>query len=183
MNILGLHVAGPTVVSTRKRRSALPRIVSMIAVLTAIFMMASFITATGAQASSSNYTDTEIQALNDAQVGVTARGVIIGGNKFVKVCAPKKCVNVPRTKICTVDSGCGKKIYKEYKGYCSSSVGCFAYKGKNYVYTKFKPTAAQISQGRKCAASIGVTWLSAIAGGPLGPTIIGVPVALWGCGG
>lgn len=166
------------------------KFIPLVASLAILFLVISFFTPTAAHAASpnesnteiTNETDSAIQELNSLNIGVSARGVIIGGNKFIKVCAPKKCKTVPKAKVCTVGSGCGKAIYKEYKGYCSPTVGCFSYKGKNYIYTGFKPTAAQLSQARKCAAGIGVTWLGAIAGGPIGVTILGVPVALWSCG-
>lgn len=165
-----------------RQSRALRKFLTLFSAFTVIFLLLSFLTAVDAQASSTDKPETSMRVLSDVELGSTARSVIVGGNKLTRVCSAKKCVAVPKSKICTVGSGCGKAIYKEYKGYCSSSVGCFTYKGKNYVYTGFKPTAAQLSQARKCAAGIGVTWLGAIAGGPIGVTILGVPVALWSCG-
>ncbi|MGP5389809.1 hypothetical protein [Glutamicibacter arilaitensis] len=165
-----------------RQSGALSKLLSLFSAFTVVFLLLSFLTAVDAQASSTDKPETSMRVLSEVELGSTARGVIVGGNKLTRVCSAKKCVSVPKSKVCTVGSGCGKAIYKEYKGYCSSSVGCFTYKGKNYVYTGFKPSAAQLSQARKCAAGIGVTWLGAIAGGPIGITILGVPVALWSCG-
>lgn len=99
-----------------------------------------------------------------------------------KVCTPKKCVTVAASKYCYPDSGCGQRLYKDAgTGYCSSSTGCFTYKGKNYRYTGYSATPAQHLAAQKCAAGLGVTWLGAIAGGPAGITILGVAISLWGC--
>lgn len=104
-----------------------------------------------------------------------------------RVCAPSgKCVKVKTSQYCYPGKkGCGKAMYREARPgeYCSSSVGCVTYKGKNYFYTGGpKLTDAQKLSSQKCAASLGVTWLGAIAGGgPVGITILGVAVSLWGC--
>lgn len=105
-----------------------------------------------------------------------------------RVCAPSgKCVTVKKSQYCyPAKQGCGKTMYREARPgeYCSSSVGCVTYKGKNYFFTGGpKVTAAQQTQARKCAASLGVTWLGAlgIGGGPVGVTVLGVAVTLWGC--
>jgi len=187
---MAMQLPRPHAFGANKRSRVVMKPVSLVAGFVVLFLVFSLFSPVAANAAKlnesdtaiTNETDAEIKALNNLDIGVSARGVIIGGNKFLKVCSPKKCVTVPKTKVCTVGSGCGKAIYKEYKGYCSATIGCFTYKGKNYVYTGFKPTAAQLSQARKCAAGIGVTWLGAIAGGPIGVTVLGVPVALWSCG-
>ncbi|MBC9729553.1 hypothetical protein [Streptomyces sp. TRM68367] len=105
-----------------------------------------------------------------------------------RVCAPSgKCVKVKKSQYCyPAKQGCGKTMYREARPgeYCSSSVGCVTYKGKNYFYTGGpKLTAKQKTQAQKCAASLGVSWLGAlgIGGGPAGVTVLGVAVALWGC--
>lgn len=101
-----------------------------------------------------------------------------------RVCAPsKKCVTTK--KYCPPGSKCGKRVFKEVPKtqYCSSSVGCFTYKGKNYRYTGGPSlTSKQQQQVWKCASSLGVTGLgAAVATGPVGVTILGVAISLWGC--
>jgi hypothetical protein len=100
-----------------------------------------------------------------------------------RVCAPRKCVTIPPARYCSPDSGCGQRLYKSAPAgqYCSSSSGCFTYKGKNYFYTGYRATPAQHLAAQKCAAGLGVTWLGAIGGGPVGITILGVAASLWGC--
>ncbi|WP_330317593.1 hypothetical protein [Streptomyces platensis] len=101
-----------------------------------------------------------------------------------KVCAPKKCVKVPASKYCYPGKGCGKRVYRDARPgeYCSSSVGCVSYKGKNYFYIGGpKLTDKQQLQVQKCASSLGVTWLGAAGTGPVGLTILGAAVSLWGC--
>jgi len=100
-----------------------------------------------------------------------------------KVCAPKgKCVYVSR--VCK-PGACGQlQTYKPWPAgmYCSSSVGCFTYKGVNYSYGGGpRPTAAQQAKIVQCAANLGFTWVVATAGGPVGWTIGGVALAVWGC--
>lgn len=66
---------------------------------------------------------------------------------------------------------------------CSPSVGCVTYKGKIYRYIGGPAmTSAQEAASQKCASSLGVTWLGAISSGPIGITILGVAVSLWGSG-
>ncbi|MFJ9638744.1 hypothetical protein [Streptomyces sp. NPDC101178] len=101
-----------------------------------------------------------------------------------RVCAPSgKCVTTK--KYCPPGSKCGKKVFREVPKtqYCSSSVGCFTYKGKNYRYIAGPSlTSKQQQQVWKCASSLGVTGLgAAVATGPVGVTILGVAVSLWGC--
>ncbi|NLU70158.1 hypothetical protein [Streptomyces sp. HNM0574] len=101
-----------------------------------------------------------------------------------KVCAPKKCVKVKKSKVCYPGDGCGKRAYKPWPAgsYCSPSVGCVSYKGKNYRFVGGpKMTPKQQDQARKCAASLGVSGLGFIGTGPLGVTILGVVVSVWGC--
>ncbi|MDN3023210.1 hypothetical protein [Streptomyces sp. S.PB5] len=101
-----------------------------------------------------------------------------------RVCAPRKCVKVKTSQYCYPSKGCGKAMYREARPgeYCSSSVGCVTYEGKNYFYVGgSKLTEAQKTQTRKCAASLGVTWLGALGSGPVGLTVLGVAVSLWGC--
>lgn len=100
-----------------------------------------------------------------------------------RVCAPNnKCVSAP--KVCKPDDGCGKNLYQEVPStdYCSPSTGCFNWQGKNYRYIG-GPALSPADQDKmqKCAASLGVTWLGAVAEGPIGITILGVAVSLWGC--
>ncbi len=105
-----------------------------------------------------------------------------------RVCAPSgKCVTVKKSEYCyPAKEGCGRQMYREARPgeYCSPSVGCVTYEGKNYFYTGGpKPTEAQKTLARKCGASLGVSWLGALGfgGGPVGVTVLGVAVALWGC--
>lgn len=66
--------------------------------------------------------------------------------------------------------------------YCAPSVGCIWYQGANYFYNGGpRPTAAEQSRMTQCAANLGFVWLTGIAGGPVGFTIAGVSLALWGC--
>lgn len=104
-----------------------------------------------------------------------------------KICAPKKCITVPSSKVCTPAKGC-KQAYREVprSQWCSSSWGCFTYKGRNYVFVGGKkPTAAQLAATQKCLASLGVTYLGAISTAPstFGGSLValGVVVSLWGC--
>lgn len=102
--------------------------------------------------------------------------------RLIRVCPPKgKCVAIPSNKYCWPGSGCGAKLYKVAKpgAYCSSSTGCIRYKGQNYYYVGYKATKAQLAAARKCAATLGFAWVTAAAGGPVGLTIAGVPLALW----
>lgn len=102
---------------------------------------------------------------------------------YRNVCAPSgKCVWVETSKYCPPGSACGTQVYKQYTGYCSQSWGCFSYKGRNYVYVGGPvPTAAQRGKITQCAANLGFAWLTGVAGGPVGFTIGGVSLALWGC--
>jgi hypothetical protein len=101
-----------------------------------------------------------------------------------KVCAPKKCVKVKKSRYCYPGDKCGKRVYRKLRNgeYCSPSVGCVTYKGQDYKYIGGpKMTAKQRSQARKCAASLGVSGLGFIGAGPTGVTILGVVVSAWGC--
>ncbi|MDK1473747.1 hypothetical protein QNO07_09990 [Streptomyces sp. 549] len=101
-----------------------------------------------------------------------------------KVCAPKKCVKVKKSRICYPGDGCGKRAYRELPAttYCSSSVGCVSYKGKKYRFVGgTKMTPEQQTQAQKCAAGLGVAGLGFIGAGPTGVTILGVVVSAWGC--
>lgn len=100
-----------------------------------------------------------------------------------RVCAPSgKCVTT--NNYCFPGDGCGKHAYREARPgqYCSSSVGCVSYRGKNYFYVGGPSmTAAQRTQALKCMASLGVAGLGFIGTGPGGVTILGVVVSIWGC--
>lgn len=100
-----------------------------------------------------------------------------------RVCAPSgQCVTT--NQYCYPDDGCGTRLYREVPRdeYCSQSVGCFTWHGKNYRYIGGPtPTPEQRLAAQKCAASLGVTWLGAIASGGVGITILGAGVGLWGC--
>ncbi|MGW8378492.1 hypothetical protein [Streptomyces sp. ODS28] len=101
-----------------------------------------------------------------------------------KVCAPKKCVKVKKSKYCYPGDGCGKRAYKRLPDteYCSPSVGCVSYKGKNYRFVGGpKMTPKQQDQARKCAAGLGVAGLGFIGTGPTGITVLGAVVSAWGC--
>jgi hypothetical protein len=102
---------------------------------------------------------------------------------LTRVCAPNgHCVVT--TRYCPPGSACGAQTYRlagTYE-YCSSSVGCVYWKGRNYFYLSGpKPTAAQQLKIQQCAAGLGFTWLTTVAGGPVGFTIAGVALGIWGC--
>lgn len=100
-----------------------------------------------------------------------------------RVCAPNgKCVTT--SNYCTIASGCSKALYKPWPvgQYCSSSVGCFTYGGKNYSYIGGPvATAEQRAKAAQCAVGIGFAAATAGAGGPAGVTVAGVALTLWGC--
>ncbi|MFI7341786.1 hypothetical protein ACIBUY_28065 [Streptomyces sp. NPDC050085] len=102
-----------------------------------------------------------------------------------KVCAPKKCVKVDtnnKKKYCNPGSGCGKKLYRQHSGYCSSSMGCVSYKGKNYVYVGGPAlTSKQRQQVAKCAVGLGWTVFSSASTAGTAMFVGGVAVAAWGC--
>lgn len=101
----------------------------------------------------------------------------------IRVCAPNgKCVYT--SNYCTIASGCSKALYKEWPAgvYCSSSVGCFTYGGKNYSYIGGPvATADQRVKAAQCAVGIGFAAVTAGAGGPAGVTVAGVALSIWGC--
>lgn len=100
-----------------------------------------------------------------------------------RVCAPSgKCVTT--NNYCYPGEGCGRFAYRAARAgeYCSSSVGCVTYRGKNYFYVGGPVmTPAQRTQALKCAASLAVSGLGFIGSGPGGVTILGVIVSIWGC--
>lgn len=100
-----------------------------------------------------------------------------------RVCAPNgRCVSAAQT--CYPGTSCARELFREVPAgqYCAPSVGCFPWKGKNYRYVGGPATTqAQRESAMKCASSLGVTWLGGVAGGPIGITILGVAVSLWGC--
>lgn len=99
-----------------------------------------------------------------------------------QVCSPSgKCVST--TRYCPPGSSCGSAVYRKAKPgeYCSSSVGCFTWNGTNYFATGARPTGAEDIATKKCVASLGYVWLTAIAGTPWGWTVGGVLISLWGC--
>lgn len=99
-----------------------------------------------------------------------------------RVCAPSgRCVSAVQT--CNPGTSCARELFREVPTgqYCAPSVGCFPWKGKNYRYVGGPATTqAQRESAMKCASSLGVTWLGGVAGGPIGVTILGVAVSLWG---
>ncbi|MGW5125982.1 hypothetical protein ACWEQ7_18345 [Streptomyces sp. NPDC004069] len=102
-----------------------------------------------------------------------------------KVCAPKKCVAVDtsnRKKYCNPGSGCGKNWYREYSGYCSSSVGCVSYNGKNYLFVGGPNlTNQQKRAAASCAAALGWCVFTAASSGGTLIFLGGVAITAWGC--
>lgn len=115
------------------------------------------------------------------QSGITVSAAAATG--YVKVCTPAKCITILASKYCPVSrGGCGSYVYTPYSGWCSSSIGCATINGSNYLVSQsVSPTAKQTSAASACAASLGLTVAAAAAGGPLGWTIAGVAVTVWGC--
>lgn len=106
------------------------------------------------------------------------------GMDYYKVCSPKKCVTIASSKYCPISSGCSKAMYKPWPTgvYCSSSVGCFTIGGKNYSYIGGPiATPEQQLKAAQCAIGIGFTAVTAGAGGPVGVTVGGVILTVWGC--
>lgn len=101
----------------------------------------------------------------------------------VRVCAPKRCVTVSTSRYCPNSrSKCGSKYARFSGAYCSPSVGCFTLGGVNYFAARGPlPTPKQQQAIAQCALSIGGTILSASAGGPIGLTMFGVGMTVWGC--
>lgn len=156
------------------------RLGTVLAVL--IIAFGSILAATPAQAASLP-TSAAPQAVAPQTAFATAPTVAVSPMATTRVCSPSgKCVNASR--VCNPGQ-CGQQsVYREWpKGqYCSASVGCFTYKGVNYSYTGApRPTPEQQAKITQCAANLGFVWVTAIAGGPVGFTIGGVGLALWGC--
>jgi hypothetical protein len=138
-----------------------------------------------ASAQASTEADAHLQPVNATaqHAHVQAPTVSVAPMATTRVCSPSgKCVNASR--VCNPGQ-CGQKsVFKEWpKGqYCAPSVGCFTYKGVNYSYTGApKPTPEQQAKITQCAANLGFAWVTAVAGGPVGFTIGGVALAVWGC--
>lgn len=91
-----------------------------------------------------------------SKAGVSITEIIVrGDSRKVRVCTPKKCVTVRRSKFCS-GSACGGRLYRRVKAgvYCSASVGCFQYKGKKYKYTNRARIAGDKNGPAKCASSL-----------------------------
>jgi hypothetical protein len=99
------------------------------------------------------------------------------------VCAPKRCVTVNTSRYCpNSQSKCGSKYTRFSGAYCSPSVGCFTLRGVNYFAARGPlPTPRQQQAIAQCTLSIGGSILSASAGGPIGLTMFGVGMTVWGC--
>lgn len=101
----------------------------------------------------------------------------------VRVCAGNKCVVVPASKYCPPSrSSCVTGKWVKVYGYCSPSVGCVTIGGQNVRWQgrHRRPTAAELTSQRKCAAALGFS-IAGVYAAPGGWSIAGLGMTMWGC--